>query len=209
MSDIVVTRWWWIRHAPVVDAHLGRLYGQTDVDADVKTHEMEVRILAPKLPSGAVWITSNLRRTHQTAEALWHAGAERMEPFIEPNFAEQAFGIWSDRTWTEIEAMDERGARTFWDAPAHARAPGKGAENFIEVCARVTTRIRSLNREYAGRNIVCIAHAGPIRAALALALNLTAERALNLDIKNTSLTRMDYIMLENSEESWRVGGINM
>ena len=34
MSTPVVTRWWWIRHAPVVGTH-GKVYGQMDVDCDV------------------------------------------------------------------------------------------------------------------------------------------------------------------------------
>ncbi len=209
VSEIVVTRWWWVRHLPIVDAHLGRLSGQTDVNANVDADEVSIHTLAKKLPSGAVWITSNLRRTRQTAETLWHAGAQRVEPQIEAGFAEQSFGAWSNLTWAEIEARDARGAKAFWDDPALARPPGKGAENFASVCARTAYRIQSLNGDYAERDIVCVSHAGPIRAAVALALDLPHERALGLDIKNTSLTRVDYITLDDGEDSWRVGGINM
>ncbi len=209
MSDFIVTRWWWVRHLRVVDAHLGRLCGQTDVNADKNADTVLIENLASKLPLGAVWITSNLRRTRQTAEALWQAGAPRTELRVEADFAEQAFGVWSNRTWAEIEALDARGARAFWDAPVHGRAPGAGAESFSDVQARVTKRIQSLNRNHGGRDIVCIGHAGPVRAAVALALDLTPERALSLDIKNTSLTRVDYITLKTGKGSWRVGGINL
>ena len=62
-----VTRWWWIRHAPVPDG--GRIYGQSDLDCDCGDVEI-FRILARELPRGAVWVTSNLARTRQTAAAI-------------------------------------------------------------------------------------------------------------------------------------------
>jgi len=66
------TRWWWIRHAPVPDG--GRIYGQSDLDCDCGDTEI-FAILARELPQGAVWLTSNLVRTRQTAAAILGAGA--------------------------------------------------------------------------------------------------------------------------------------
>ena len=68
LNDNTVTSWWWIRHAPVT-SHEGRLYGNTDVPAntgDVDAFEG----LAAQLPKGALWVTSHLQRTHQTAGAI-------------------------------------------------------------------------------------------------------------------------------------------
>jgi len=61
------TRWWWIRHAPVPDSF--RIYGQSDVDCDVSSAEV-FAALANELPQDAVWLTSNLNRTRQTAAAI-------------------------------------------------------------------------------------------------------------------------------------------
>ena len=61
------TRWWWIRHAPVPDG--GRIYGQSDLDCDCTDAEI-FATLARELPRDAVWVTSNLARTHQTAAAI-------------------------------------------------------------------------------------------------------------------------------------------
>ncbi len=33
MSDVVETRWWWVRHAPVTSNN-GRIYGQQDMPCD-------------------------------------------------------------------------------------------------------------------------------------------------------------------------------
>jgi len=201
------TRWWWVRHAPVVDAHLLRLSGQADVDADT-SDDAAFRALAACLPKGAVWVLSNLRRTRQTAEALWEAGGEAgggaggkagaghpADPLVEPAFAEQAFGDWTGLTWAEVGAAED--ARAFWDAPADTVPPsaetGLPAESFADQCARVRAGIETLTARHAGRDIVAVAHAGTVRAAVALALGLDPAQALALDVRNLGLTRLDHI----------------
>ena len=47
-----VTRWWWVRHAPVVD-HGGKIYGQGDIGCDV-SDTASFEGLAAKLPEGAI-----------------------------------------------------------------------------------------------------------------------------------------------------------
>jgi len=61
------TRFWWVRHAPV--AHEGRIYGQKDMPCDC-TDTAVFTGLARQLPRDAAWVTSNLRRTHETARAI-------------------------------------------------------------------------------------------------------------------------------------------
>ncbi|PCI36652.1 MAG: hypothetical protein COB46_14530 [Rhodospirillaceae bacterium] len=208
MPDMIVTRWWWIRHAPVKDAHFGRLSGQADVDADLSDFESFTR-LAPELPNEALWIVSNLKRTEQTAQALCHAGGLNIEASSEASFAEQAFGDWTNKTWDEVGTGAE--AQAFWNDPAGARPPGNPSESFEDLYCRVAPRIDQLTFEHGGRDIVCVAHAGSIRAAIALALNLTPEQALGIDVKNTALTRLDFVSTEPKVLGlgrWRVIGLN-
>lgn len=212
-SPAIVTRWWWVRHAPVVDAHLKRLSGQADVDADV-SERAAVRAVASHLPHDAVWVTSHLKRTRQTAEALWAEGAARPNAVeTEPDVAEQAFGDWTGLTWAEVAARPQ--SQDFWDAPATVAPPhaqsGLASESFAAVCARVAGRIEALTEAHAGRDIVCMAHAGSIRAALALALSLTPEQALGFDVKNLGLTRLDHLvdgLRVKRGGHWRVVGVN-
>lgn len=204
----LVTRWWWVRHAPVVDAHLLRLSGQEDVAADV-SDTAAFKALAPHLPTGAVWVTSHLQRTTQTAEALWAAGAERIVPQVEPAFAEQAFGDWTGCTWAELGERAD--AKAFWQDPASVAPPGEASESFADQCARVADRIDALTKTFASRDIVCVAHAGSIRAAVALALGLTPAQALGLDVKNLGLTRLDHIstgLRTKRGGNWRVVALN-
>src|SRR5258708_33207517 len=85
------TRWWWIRHAPVPDSV--RIYGQSDVDCDCSSQDV-FAALANELPRDAVWLTSNLSRTRQTAAAILSAMDLAAEPVAIPEFAEQNLGEW-------------------------------------------------------------------------------------------------------------------
>jgi hypothetical protein len=71
------TRFWWVRHAPV--DHDGRIYGQKDMPCDC-TDTAVFSGLARQLPREAAWVTSHLRRTHETARAIVHAGLPGPDP---------------------------------------------------------------------------------------------------------------------------------
>ena len=74
-----ITRWWWIRHAPVTSAN-GRIYGQMDMDCDTSDTPVYDG-LAGLLPRDAVWVTSHLRRTTRTAEAILARRATRRRSY--------------------------------------------------------------------------------------------------------------------------------
>ncbi|HZT18309.1 MAG TPA: histidine phosphatase family protein [Dongiaceae bacterium] len=200
---MIATRWWWIRHAPVT-CHGGRIYGQRDLPADCADKAL-FAALASRLPAGARWIVTPLRRTRQTAEALIAAGAPvPAEMREEPGFLEQHFGDWQGLSHAELAALNDGAAHRFWLAPAAVRPPG--GESFSEVVARVAAAIDRISADTAGGDVVAIAHGGSIRAALALALGLEAETALRFAIDNCSLTRLDHFAAEGS---WRVGAVNL
>lgn len=184
------TRWWWIRHAPVT-VNQGRIYGQDDLPCDCG-EEAVFQALARLLPPEAVWVTSNLQRTHQTAEAV-----RRHLPPPPPDyerhieFAEQHFGDWQGLTYDEAREASGGHWHRFWLSPASV-AP-RGGESFLDLTQRVTRRIHALNERYAGRDIVAVTHGGTIRAAIAEALRLDPEAALRLSVDNCSLTRIDHI----------------
>jgi len=52
-------------------------------------------------------------------------------------------------------------------------------------------------------DVIVVAHAGTIRAALALALELSPDRALSFVIDPLSLTRLDRL-----DDGWRVVTVN-
>jgi alpha-ribazole phosphatase len=209
-DDSQVTRWWWVRHAPVT-VNLGCCYGQTDFPCDV-TNIAGFASLAKRLPTRAAWVTSPLKRTHMTAAALVAAGLDGPDLIpgpgvaIEPDLIEQHFGEWQGIRYDELAARRGEAWHRFWLAPAHETPPG--GESFVALMQRVHGAIARLNQRFAGRDILAVTHGGTIRAALALALDLAPETALAFTIDNLSLTRLDHIPGPGVGHRWRVGAVN-
>jgi broad specificity phosphatase PhoE len=207
-SGFVRTRWWWVRHAPVRGDE-GRIYGQSDIACDCgDLHIFEA--LATTLPRDALWVTSHLGRTRQTAEALWQAGyldADASAPslIVEPDLAEQNLGVWQGQDRARFFADREPLAASYWFAPAEERPPE--GESFADLCARVAAVIERLTAEHSGRDIIAVAHGGTIRGAIAHALGLSPQGALAFAVENCSLTRLDHYS-GDAGSGWRVGVVN-
>jgi alpha-ribazole phosphatase len=204
----ITTSLWWVRHAPV--AHGGRIYGQIDLSCDCSETALFTG-LAEKLPRSAIWVTSNLRRTHETAAAIIRAGlpGPRIpgpDAIAMAELAEQDFGEWQGLTYQELENSRHGEFHRFWHAPAHETPPG--GESFIAVIERVSRAIHRLVETHPGHDIIAVAHGGTIRAALALALDLDPEAALAFTIENCSITRIDRIEGTGMGHGWRVTRVN-
>lgn len=206
-----MTRWWWIRHAPVT-AHKGRIYGQDDLPADCDDRA-QFQHLPALLPKRAIWVASHLQRTQQTAAAILRtAGQTLPELIVEPDIAEQHFGDWQGLTHDELRERRGEEWHRFWLAPAHIAPPG--GESFARMVERVGQAVERLTQRYRGQDIIAVAHGGSIRAALALALGLTPDQALGFAVENCSLTRIDHFDGARSSaqptalSSWRVAWVN-
>ncbi len=199
MSAAPTTRWWWLRHAPVPDPE-GRISGRLDLPCDTSDSDW-FAALASRLPRYAVLVETGLMRCTQTIGALEAAGLPLAPPLVEPAFIEQDFGRWQGRTWNELSIAKDPDLAAFWQNPATATPPG--GESFATLMERASEAILRLSAEYGGRDIVAVAHAGTIRAALALALDISPETALSFVVDPLSLTRIDAL-----PGGWRVVGVN-
>lgn len=197
------TTLWWIRHAPVVD-NGGLVYGQGDIEADC-SDPAPFAGLARVLPRDAVWITSQLRRTRETAEAIGRAGLALPDLAIDPDLAEQDFGDWQGQNRDEIHARSSDWRR-FWLCPAETAAPG--GESFADVMARTRRAVDRILAAHGGRDVVVVAHGGTIRAALGHALELSPAAAVAFHIDNLSLTRLDHLRHRDGMAAWRVVHVN-
>jgi alpha-ribazole phosphatase len=199
---IITTRWWWIRHAPVREDN-GCIYGQKDLGCDC-SDRIVFEAVGKILPRNAVWYASNLKRTHQTAEAIWAAGFPKPAAMAHVNaFAEQHLG--------ELQGMNR--AAFFATLPPGRHwltgidEPAPGGESFMDLYNRTCAAIERINTEQAGRDIVVVAHGGTIRAAVALALGGQPDKGLAFDIDNCSVTRLDHLRSADYN-GWRLPMVN-
>ena len=201
------TRWWWIRHAPVT--HLfDEVYGDSDPSADVSDKALFSRI-APLLPSDAVWVVTNLQRTRQTADAIADAGFNVPQALVEPEFREQGFGDWQGIKHVVRNAERRDDFIGIWNCAPEDIPPG--GESYVALTQRVTQAIDRLTEQAQGRDIVCVAHGGSIRAAVAYALGLSPAMALSFGIENVSLTRIERLHHPDDEQrplQWRVRSVS-
>lgn len=204
-DGFVRTRWWWIRHAPVV-VDEGRIYGQTDVPCDCGDARVFAS-LAALLPRQAVWVASNLRRTHQTLRAIWTAGEfdPALEFFQDQDLAEQHLGDWQGLDRSAFLMNRKQEPDSFWYASPDERAPN--GESFADLLARVGASIKRITQAHAGNDIVAVVHGGTIRAAIVLALGLAPRGGFAFMIDNCSVTRLDHYQGAQSA-GWRVKMIN-
>jgi broad specificity phosphatase PhoE len=205
MSDpgkVVTTRWWWERHAPV-RSDGGNIYGQKDIECDTGDRDV-FEAVAKILPRGAVWYASSLKRTHQTADAIWAAGFPKPESMPhEAAFAEQHLGQWQGMNRAAFLASRPPGSHWFADIGE----PAPGAESFMDLYNRVCAAIERINAEQAGQDVIAVAHGGTIKAAVGLALGGLPEKGLAFDIDNCSVTRLDHIA-GAGRNVWRLPMVN-
>ena len=176
-ASVVATRWWWVRHAPVREDG-GCIYGQKDIGCDTSDREV-FEAVAKILPRHAVWYASNLKRTHQTADAIWAAGFPQAVGHAARAGARRAAS-------RRVAGLEPRGvprqpaARcSYWFAPIDEPAPG--GESFMDLYNRVRGAIERINVEHAGRDVIAVAHGGTIKAAVGLALGDQPEKGLAFD----------------------------
>jgi alpha-ribazole phosphatase len=197
------TSWWWLRHAPT--GLSGQMIGASDVSAIVPPAQVMQQITRA-LPQTAAWIVSPLLRCQQTADAL-----SGVAPKIEPAFAEQDFGVWEKLSYDVAQVRD---ATEFWNDPGNSAPPD--GESFAAMAKRVQMAIERLSADAEFRDcpdIVVVAHAGVIRAAVALALNLSPAQALCLHVDPLSVTRLTRFETPDSltgkpEVNWSVQCLN-
>ena len=189
-----MTRFWWVRHGPT---HARTMVGWSDLPADLSDHPAIARLTA-FLPQDVVLVSSDLIRATATADAVQ---ANRLRLANDDRLREMHFGDWELRSHAEVEAETPDVIRAFWDSPGQVRPPG--GESWNDLSARIWAATDRLITDFAGRNIVIVAHFGAILCALQRAANLTPEQVFSHRLDNLSVTE-----LVHTPDAWQVGRIN-
>jgi alpha-ribazole phosphatase len=198
----VTTRWWWVRHAPVREDN-GCIYGQKDLGCDT-SDRVVFEAVGKILPRNAIWYASSLKRTHQTADAIWAAGFPKPAKMQhEAALAEQHLGEWQGMNRAAFLASRPVGSH--WFADIDEAAPG--GESFMDLYRRVRGVVLRINSEHAGKDVIAVAHGGTIKAAIGMALGEQPEKGLAFDIDNCSVTRLDHLA-SAGHSGWRLPMVN-
>lgn len=197
----IVTRWWWVRHAPLT-LPTGTIAGQMDANADLSGTET-ISAARCRLPGNAVWLVTPLSRSRDSADAL----IPDSPPQVEPDLIEQDFGQWQGRTHGDLWNEHPDRAAQFWTDPAGNTPPG--GESFKDLYRRVAVGINRWNKAAPGRDIIMVGHAGPIRAAMALALGVDPASIISVSVDHWHLFRMDHVAIEGHSGQWRLIGANI
>ena len=126
------------------------------------------------VPDQACWdhiITSPLARCKNFAQSL--AETSNVGFSIEENLKEIGFGVWEGRTPDDIKANEGDALQKFIDDPVHNRP--EGAEPLDSFVDRVWTVYQSVSKQYRGKHVLIVAHAGVIRAITSKILGMPLD----------------------------------
>ncbi len=143
---------------------------------------------------GSRWAaTSPARRARETAEAAGLYDAE-----VDERLRECDFGLWGGRSLAEVSAEDPAAVRSWLEDPA---ASPHGGESLVELAARIAEFLDEA-RGRAGTGVV-VTHGGPVRLALALALEAPLSAFWRLEVAPGSFSE-----LRARNGHWAVAGLN-
>lgn len=201
-DDVLLTPWYFIRHAPVLNAKQG-LYNSHDEGAilpDVKVIEKMSR----QLPNDALWYVSPFKRATQTALALT---AEPDNIKYANALKEQNFGDWQglkfDELWQEIKNIEGHN----WSYISATTKPPKG-ESFCDVQRRVRKFLDEIVDVEPTKPRIIVTHAGVIRAFISLILNVDADVALSFKFDTFSLTTCLHQTGSLKGGAWQMQSLN-
>lgn len=113
------------------------------------------------------------------------------KPQIVADLAEQDFGEWEGLTRQEVEGLGEKHRRALERLLLDPEIAPPGGESSADLSRRVERFVESL-RERGLRRVVLVSHVGPIKAILALALRLPADKARPLFLDTGSVSVVDW-----------------
>jgi alpha-ribazole phosphatase len=176
-----------IRHAPALNG--GRLAGRRDVAADLPDADTFARLREALGPVDRL-LTGPALRCQMTAAALF-PGQRVAE---DARLWEQDFGAWEGCPPGDLPDLGSL------DRAALANHRPPGGESFADLCSRVAP---ALIAAASGGRVAVVAHAGTMRAALALALG-DAAVAMAFEIAPLSTTLIRAL----PGGQWSVGHVN-
>ena len=163
----------------------GRAPGLHLAEAGVAQADAAAERLAVLEGVDAVY-ASPLERTRETAKPIARAMGLRVR--IDRGLLECDFGTWTGRSLKELGKLPEW--TTVQRYPSGFRFPG--GESFPEMQIRMVSALARLAERHAGRVVVAVSHADPIKAAMANALGTHLDLFQRITISPCSASAISY-----------------
>jgi alpha-ribazole phosphatase len=176
-----------IRHGETVWNAERRFQGQTDVP--LSPHgERQAAALARVMENESVQLlyASDLRRAWDTALIL--AESLGLSPRKEARLRELAFGRWEGLTYTELQRRDAAWLAAWQADPSHTAPPG--GETLPQITERVNAALTTMLAAGQERTVAVVAHSGPLRVLLCLALGFDVRSYWRFVLAPASLSEL-------------------
>ena len=165
-----------------------RYQGQADVELS-ETGRRQAASLARRLAQEEIHAiaASDLQRAWETAQAI--AAPHGLSVRAEPRLREINFGDWEGLTYGEIQKRDPQ-ALAAWEAdPFHVPPPG--GETLAQVAARVQSALDDVTRSHQDQTVLLVAHGGPLRILLCLALGLAPRTQWQFRLDTAAISELE------------------
>ena len=179
-----------VRHGATEWSQARRFAGSRDIPLTAQGRlqaEAAAQALAG-IVAAAVY-TSPLERARTSAEVI--AKPHRLEPVVEPDFREMAFGTWEGLTRDELFTRFPAEARV-WAGTPHLLTPPDG-EALTAVDSRVRAALEALISQHRGETVILVSHAIVTRLIVLAALGLGPERLWSVDASPGGITEIEYV----------------
>ncbi|MCW2497163.1 histidine phosphatase family protein [Jatrophihabitans sp.] len=183
------TRLHLMRHGSTVHSKAGRFSGHNDLDLDEPGRQQAAGLArrAASLGDIAAVISSPIRRTRQTAEAI--AGALGLQVEVNDDFAEVDFGAWEGMTFAEVrEAYPD--AMKAWFASPDIAPPG--GESMSSLGRRVRRGRDAVLAAHPELRVIVVTHVSPIKSLVRDVLEAPATALFRMHLDTASLSIVDF-----------------
>lgn len=131
-------------------------------------------------------VSSPMQRCHAFAQA--YAGKHHLPLSTDERLKEIGFGDWEGKTSKQIQALDAQLIRNFYHDPVTHQPDN--AEPLDHFQHRVSAAIDDMLQTYQNQNVLVVAHAGVIRAAITHTLKTSPSSMYRISIGNAAIIQI-------------------
>jgi alpha-ribazole phosphatase len=179
------------RHGETAWNAVSRYQGQADVPLN-DAGRRQAAALARRLAQEEIHAiyASDLQRVWETVQVIAASRSHSLTVRAEPRLREMDFGDWEGLTYAEILERDPQNLAAWETDPVHIPPPG--GETVARVAARVQSVIDDISRANQDKTVLLVAHGGPLRVLLCLALGLDPKVQWQFRLDIAALSELEF-----------------